>query len=240
MRCYALGDIHGQLDQLDHALGLIEADGYDGEPIVFVGDYTDRGPDSRGVLDRLIEGQAKGKNWVLLKGNHDRMFSWFMEETPRHDPYLLINYYWLHPRLGGDTTLRSYGVEVSDDRRLFNVHADAREAVPQAHIEFLRDLPLTHRIGDLFFVHAGIKPGVDLNEQEENDLIWIRKGWIEDTRDHGVLVVHGHTMIKFPKHYGNRINLDGGAGYGRPLVPVVFEGMSCWSLSDEGRKPLSP
>ncbi|MBT0957440.1 serine/threonine protein phosphatase [Alphaproteobacteria bacterium KMM 3653] len=240
MRCYAIGDIHGQLAQLENALALIEADGYDGEPIVFLGDYTDRGHESRQVIDLLIKGQAEGRNWITLKGNHDRMFEWFLEDTPRYDPDLKIELYWLHPRLGGDTTLASYGVDAGPLVKLGDAHAAARAAVPQEHVDFLKNLPLTHTIGDLFFVHAGIRPGVPLDSQAEDDLLWIRDGWLDNTDDHGKLVVHGHTLLLFPQHYGNRVNLDGGAGKGHPLVPAVFEGRDCWTLSKDGRKELVP
>ena len=93
---------------------------------------------------------------------------------------------------------------------------------------------------DLFFAHAGIQPGVPLADQVEHDLIWIRKEFHVDTRDHGKLIVHGHTPVEQATHYGNRINIDAGAGYGRPLVAVVFEGRACWQLTDEGRVALTP
>lgn len=232
---YALGDIHGQLDMLEHALELIATDGGPDAQIVFVGDYTDRGPASAGVLDLLIAGLASGKPWHCLKGNHDRMFEWFMQAYPRHDAYLPINLNWLHERLGGDTTLASYGVDFMPTDRQIAVHAQAKAAVPQAHIDFLGALALSYQTPDLFFAHAGIKPGVPLGDQDEEDLLWIRKEFHLDDRDHGKLVVHGHTPVDGIMHYGNRVNLDGGAGYGKPLVPAVFEGRDCWALTDQGR-----
>ncbi|MCA0870613.1 metallophosphoesterase [Seohaeicola saemankumensis] len=237
---YAVGDIHGQSAMLDHALDLIAADGGADAPIVFLGDYTDRGPDSAGVLDRLIAGQAQGRPWTTLKGNHDRMFEWFMEDTPRHDPHMLVGYHWFHDRIGGIETLASYGVPVPDRIRLEDLHAQAKTEVPQAHVDFLRGLDLYHLTDDLLFVHAGIRPGIALAEQSEKDMVWIRDAFLTNPDPHPWLVVHGHTALDHPQHFGNRIDLDGGAGYGRPIVPAVFQGRDCWLLTDRGRVPLRP
>ncbi len=237
---YAIGDIHGQTHELDRALARIEADGGAEARIVFLGDYTDRGPDSRGVLDTLIEGQTAGRNWTFLKGNHDRMFEWFMQDPLRHDPYMIVKLYWLHERLGGDTTLASYGVDAHGDRREKDVHADARAAVPQAHLDFLAGLTLTFETDDLFFAHAGIRPQVPLADQTEEDLIWIRQEFLNHTGPHPKLIVHGHTPVTKATHYGNHVNLDTGAGYGDPLTAAVFEGGRVWQLTDRGRVPMTP
>lgn len=137
----------------------------------------------------------------------------------------------------GGQTLASYGVDASSDRSPEAIHADALAAIPQAHIEFIRNLPLMHVTDAHVFVHAGIRPGVPLEEQVEEDLIWIRKGFLEDERDHGRLVIHGHTALKVPQHYTNRVNLDGGAGYGRPLYPALIDGTEVSLLS--GRQRIS-
>jgi len=237
---YAIGDIHGQITELHRALALIEADGGPDAPVVFLGDYIDRGPDSRAVIDALIDGHAQGRNWTFLKGNHDRMFCWFMEETPRHEDYLPVELNWLHPRLGGDTTLASYGVEFTPRTRAKKVHRLAREAVPRAHIDFLEAMPLTFETDDLFFVHAGILPGLPFHQQIEHDLLWIRQEFHNDTRMHPKLVVHGHTPVEKATHFGNRINLDTGAGFGKPVTAAVFEGADCWTLSETGRTALLP
>ena len=237
---YAVGDIHGQLSELDHILSLIEKDGGGDAEIVFLGDYTDRGPDSRGVIERLIEGRDAQSNWTFIKGNHDRMFEWFMQDPLRHDPYLMVELYWLHQRLGGDTTLASYGVDASGKQREKDVQAEARNAVPQAHLDFLADLQLTHIVGDLMFVHAGIRPGIPLADQTEEDMLWIRQQFHTYTGPHPKLIVHGHTPIDRPTHYGNRVNLDTGAGYGKPLTVAVFEGDAVWSLTEKGRQALAP
>ena len=237
---YVIGDIHGQLAQLDRALSLIERDGGRDAEVVFVGDYTDRGPDSRGVIDRLMQGRDAGRNWTFLKGNHDRMFQWFMEEKPRQDPHLSGGLTWQHKRLGGLATLASYGVEVEGWIRLKSLHAQAREKVPASHIEFLTHNPLFVETEDLFIVHAGIRPGVALADQTEQDLLWIRKGFIEDETPHPKLIVHGHTAVDYPEHRGNRVNLDGGAGYGRDLWPARFDGAKCTLLTVNGERPLNP
>ncbi|QDI77425.1 MULTISPECIES: metallophosphoesterase family protein [Leisingera] len=237
---YAIGDIHGQLEMLDAALQRIKADGGEDARIVFLGDYTDRGPDSRGVIERLMAGQEQGRDWICLKGNHDRMFEWFLEETPRHDPHLLIGYHWLHERIGGVETLASYGLTFEDRTRLDDLHARAKEVIPAPHAEFLRSLPALHETPELAFVHAGIRPGVPLAQQHEDELVWIRQPFHDHTGPHPKLIVHGHTPVDRPSHYGNRVNLDSGAGYGRPLSAAVFEGRDCWLLTEAGRVPLKP
>lgn len=237
---YAIGDIHGQLTELHRVLALIEADGGKDAQIIFLGDYTDRGPDSRGVLDLLINGKEAGKNWTFIKGNHDRMFEWFMQDFPRQEPYLPIELYWLHPRLGGDTTLASYGMDFTEKDRQIMVHKQALEQVPSAHLHFLQGLELSYETGDLFFAHAGIRPGVALADQSEEDLLWIRQEFHNYTDIHPKLIVHGHTPIDQATHYGNRVNLDTGAGYGKPLTAAVFEGRDCDLLTDQGRLALTP
>lgn len=236
---YAVGDIHGQVAQLDRALELIEIDGGRDAPVVFLGDYTDRGPDSKGVLEKLILGLEQGRKWTFLKGNHDRMFCWFMEDFPRQEPHLPIPLTWQHERLGGLTTLASYGVDVDSKRRMWDIHADARRVVPSTHLSLLKNALLTFETDDLFFCHAGIRPGVPFNKQTEHDLLWIRQEFLEDTRQHPKLIVHGHTVVDSPAHYGNRINLDGGAGYGRDLWPARFDGTACHLLTDQGTVRLN-
>lgn len=236
---YAIGDIHGQKVELDRVLALIDADGGPDANIVFLGDYTDRGPNSKAVLDTLIAGQQTGRNWTFLKGNHDRMFEWFMQRPIQHDPYLMVELYWLHPRLGGDTTLASYGVDAGGRRREKDVQVDAHTAVPASHIAFLQGLKLSHTVGDLMFAHAGIRPGVAIEDQTEEDLLWIRQEFHEHTKPHPKLIVHGHTPVDVATHYGNRVNLDTGAGYGHPLTAAVFEGTQGWLLTENGRVPIT-
>ena len=236
---YAIGDIHGQLAGLTQAIEWIEKDGGPEAPIVFLGDYIDRGPDSRGVLDFLIQGRDAGRNWTFLKGNHDRMFEWFLQTPSRADPHLFTDLSWLHERLGGQDTLRSYGLDFSARRRLSAVHDEALRAVPKAHLDFLEGCPLTFETEDLFFCHAGIRPGVALCDQNEEDLLWIREKFLDFDGRHPKIIVHGHSPIEQACHYGNRVNLDSGAGYGHPLTAAVFEELSCSILTAQGRRKIS-
>ncbi|MCZ4352002.1 metallophosphoesterase family protein [Roseovarius aestuarii] len=230
---YALGDIHGHKGALDRALALIEADGGRDAALVVLGDLVDRGPDSRGVIDTLIAGQAAGRDWTVLQGNHDQLFLDYLELGRTHSPLVKSGRSWLSPMIGGIETLASYGVTEPD--------VDAAQAsVPQAHIEFLRGLPRMHQVGDLLFVHAGIDPLLPLEWQDPDELIWIREPFLGHTDPLPWLVIHGHTAIDHPCHHGNRVNLDGGAGYGRPLNPAVIEGRDVWLLTDAGRERLPP
>ena len=240
MRTYAIGDIHGHLALLQRAHALIAADQaqHGPAPIVHIGDLVDRGPDCAGVISYLIEGLAQGQDWVILKGNHDRMFAGYLEDIAYRDPRLRVDLSYLHPRIGGAATLASYGVKKAADRPLAPVHAEAVAAVPQAHRDFLNALPIHYARGDAIFVHAGIRPGIPLLAQTEDDLCWIRDSFLDDPRDHGALVVHGHTHLPQATHYGNRLNLDSGAAYGGPLTAVVIEGRDVFELSEKGRHPL--
>ncbi|RHZ99656.1 serine/threonine protein phosphatase [Cereibacter sphaeroides] len=243
MRSYAIGDIHGHLSLLQEIHGRIAADrartGDDEAPVVHIGDLVDRGPDSRGVVEYLRQGIEQGENWVVLKGNHDRMFAGFLRDPTHQDPGLRGDLSWLHPRLGGGPTLESYGVAHAADRPVAIVHREAVALVPAEHVAFIEALPAFYRRDEALFVHAGIRPGVPLAEQIEDDLVWIREPFLSDPRDHGMLVVHGHTAIDAVTHYGNRLNLDSGAAYGGPLSAVVIEGRSVWQLSPEGRRPIA-
>lgn len=235
---YVVGDIHGQLRQLDTALARIERDG--GGKVVFLGDLVDRGADSRRVIETLMQGQADGRDWHVLKGNHDRLAARFLRPEPMYDPRIMIGLDWLSPKIGGREALASYGVPVTDSMRYFEIHAAARAAVPPAHVAFLEGLLPCYDAGDIFCAHAGIRPGVPLADQTEDDLCWIRHTFLDDPRPHPKLIVHGHTAVDAPEHKGNRVNLDSGAAYGRNLTAAVFEGTACFVLTDRGRVPLVP
>ena len=233
---YAIGDIHGQIDQLENALRLIEVDGGADAHIVFLGDYTDRGPNSRAVVERLLNGVAEGRNWTVLRGNHDRMFCRYLADGTEHDSQIKSGKGWFDPALGGTETLRSYGVDVGGTDTLKRAQA----AVPPEHLAFLESRPLWFETDELIFVHAGIRPNIAMEDQIEDDLIWIRVGFLDHEKPFQKLIVHGHTALDTPTHLGNRVDLDGGAGYGRPLVPAVFDGTTCFTLTDQGRVPLLP
>lgn len=226
MRIYAIGDIHGQLERLRAVETWIEEDlALYPAPVhmtLCLGDLVDRGPESPGVLNHLIARQNRGDPIRSLKGNHDRMMLLYLQQDSPRDP-LKPHLFWLDEALGGRATLAAYGVDVGAGRPLSDIHADARRMVPETHIAFLKSLMLSYRAGGMFFAHAGIRHGVKLSDQAEDDLLWIRQEFLHDTRDHGALIVHGHTPVEQVTHYGNRLNLDTGAAYGRALSVAVFE-----------------
>lgn len=244
MRSYAIGDIHGHLDKLVAAHDLIARDraavGDDEAPVVHVGDLPDRGPDSRGVIGWLMARAAEDPRQIVLKGNHDRMFTGFLADPRVQDEGLKPKYRWLDPMLGGADTLASYGVDTTPDRPLDDLHAEALARVPADHVGFLVSRPAALLFGQALFVHAGVRAGVDLRLQTETDLVWIRQGFLDDARDHGALVVHGHTAIGRATHYGNRLNIDSSVAYGGTLSAVVIEGRDAWLLTGDGRVPLPP
>ena len=239
MTIYAVGDIHGQKSRLEEVLDRVDRDNVPGAEVVFIGDYIDRGPDSRGVLDTLIAGQAEGRRWTCLMGNHDRMFSNVLADGTITHPSIKSGLPWSHERLGGLDTLASYGIDTGgpDMQAMWDA---AQEAVPQTHRDFLSGLPLYAERDGLLFVHAGIRPGVALADQVETDLIWIRDDFLMHRAAHDWMVVHGHTAVHGADHRGNRVNMDGGAGYGRPLRVAAFEAGEVFELTPDGRERLAP
>jgi serine/threonine protein phosphatase 1 len=201
----AVGDIHGSLRKLRSLIGRCERYA-GGRPMtfVFLGDYIDRGPESAGVIGYLIELQSRlPENVIALKGNHEDMALAVIDGAMPAD-------YWFTQ--GGAATLLSYGAENAGD-------------LPAAHIDWLRSLSLFHDDGRRFFVHAGIDPDKPLDAQNEHDLIWIREPFLSDRRDHGRLIVHGHTPSNgSPESRTNRLNLDTGAVFGGPLTAAIFGG----------------
>lgn len=237
---YAIGDIHGHRDMLAEAHRRIAEDwrefGGRGEAtVVHIGDLCDRGPDTKGVIQFLLDGIAEGRKWIVLKGNHDRMFSTFLETGEVTDDRLAADLVWTDPRLGGQTTLASY------TRRKGRLESDekfrnrARAAVPDDHAGFLAGLPVWYRAEGKIFVHAGIRPGFPMDAQDEDDLLWIRDEFLWHLGEHEALIVHGHTPVEEPTHYGNRVNIDTGAGWGHELVPVAFEKNRLFALFATGR-----
>ncbi len=225
MRVYAIGDIHGRLDLLNVLLERINADfvgsGARQQVIICVGDYVDRGLHSSGVIDLLLDGMPPKAETRFLMGNHEEAFLQFMDDPaigPRWKDF------------GGLETLHSYGVEIAGnalkDARWF---AEARAAlnrnIPPRHLAFLRNLEMTAEYGDYFFVHAGIRPGVRLDRQIGVDLLWIRDEFLADRRDHGRVVVHGHTPTMDVENRSNRIGIDTGAYLTNNLSSIVLEGV---------------
>jgi serine/threonine protein phosphatase 1 len=229
-RLYAVGDIHGRLDLLTRLHALIAADAETSTAqrrvLVYVGDYVDRGPDSAGVIDLLLDRPLPGFEIVHLLGNH--------EETMLRFPVdITVGPTWLY--YGGVETLLSYGVDVRsnawrDERELCRLQAEVRRCVPRRHVEFMRAMPLFHVEGDYLFVHAGIRPGVPLEQQEADDLLWIRGDFLRSRVDHGKIVVHGHTITEMPDAQPNRIGIDTGAFYSNRLTCLVLEGPGRWYL----------
>ncbi|MDU8929453.1 metallophosphoesterase [Alisedimentitalea sp. MJ-SS2] len=241
---YAIGDIHGQHDMLLDALTRIEADGGADARVVILGDLVDRGPDSRAVIDTLIAGIGQGRDWIVLLGNHDRLFLDYVETGNPDHPLIrsrtarASGQGWLHEIMGGPTTLASYGVDLTltgDE-----LWAATRAAVPHFHTDFLKACPLYHLEPGLLFVHAGIDPRLPLEWQTEEHLLWIRDRFLEHSEPFNWLVVHGHSSIELPRHYGNRVNLDSGAGFDRPLTTAVLDQGRVWVLEPHGRIPLDP
>lgn len=204
LKTYAIGDIHGCLDKLERLVQLCELDADDQcARFVFLGDYIDRGPDSRGVVQYLMAFQAYIPERVIcLKGNHEDMLLSAVEDESRED-------HWL--RNGGTQTLYSYQVPTAFD-------------LPRNHLDWLRSLPLSYDDGLRFFVHAGVHPDRPFDQQDEHDLLWIREPFLSSEKDLSRLVVHGHTPLAsgVPEQRRNRLNIDTGAVYGRPLSAAVF------------------
>lgn len=241
-RVYAIGDVHGHLDQLHEALARITADrratGDPSAPVVQIGDLVDRGPDSQGVVRFLMSETARDPRLTVLRGNHDNMLALFLGDSPARDPRLRPQFDYLHPRIGGRQALASWGVD--PDLPEDQLHRQARAAVSAAERDFLATLPLSCAFGDCLFVHAGIRPGVPLDRQDPSDLYWIRDEFLLDSRDHGPLVVHGHTPVDRVEHHGNRLAIDTGAAYDGPLSTVVIEGRRAFLLTPSGRQEISP
>jgi len=230
---YAVGDVHGRADLLDQLFSAIDADiavhpiGHAGPRIihVFLGDYIDRGPASKDVLDLLIERGRRYKSSVYLKGNHEAFLETFFQNPEAFAEW---------QQVGGIETLLSYGI-----RPTFNPGSSERcrlakalaSALPQAHREFLGKLRLSFRCGDFYFAHAGIRPGIPLADQKEEDLLWIRDGFLRCEEDFGKIIVHGHSPVREIEFHSNRINIDTGAYASGQLSCLRIEGSSIMSFS---------
>jgi serine/threonine protein phosphatase 1 len=217
-RVYAIGDIHGRLDLLRSLHEQIRADwltrpGARGT-IVYLGDYVDRGSDSRGVVDDLLEAPPCGMTPVYLRGNHEQMLLDFLDGGPSG--------MWLSN--GGEATLSSYGLSRPAIAGGELLRDQFRHLLPRHHLEFLRALIPMYCIGDYCFVHAGVRPGVPLELQDINELIWIRGLFLDSDTDFGKIVVHGHSITPQVEWRTNRIGIDTGAYLSGRLTCLVLDG----------------
>lgn len=226
MRLYAIGDVHGRLDLLAAMHQRIKAEIEQDRPadwrVIHLGDYVDRGPDSKGVIDFLIEAREREPRHLMLAGNHDIGFLEFLG-TP--DPEGLFM------RYGGVQTALSYGVSLTADASWFGKaetmrrgHAALIEAAPQSHVDFLRSLPFSVTFGDFFFCHAGIRPGIPLEKQNPQDLVWIRDVFHNYSGLYPKIVVHGHTPVPEAEVMANRVNVDTLAWQSGMLSALVVDG----------------
>lgn len=206
MRTYALSDIHGCLDKLTRLAARCRADaGSEAHTFVFLGDYIDRGPDSRGVIEFVMAMQAERPDGVIcLCGNHEDMALNAIDDPAEIALWVVRN--------SGDRALASYGVTHPSE-------------LPADHVAWLRALGTHHDDGRRFFVHAGIDPVRPLDRQTRHDMLWMREPFLSDPRDFGRLIVHGHTPLRTgkPDVRANRVNIDTAAVLGGPLTAAVFE-----------------
>jgi serine/threonine protein phosphatase 1 len=233
-RAYAVGDIHGRLDLLDILLGQIEADIEKRPPrrtfIIFLGDLIDRGPDSAGVVERLRTYRPSYARPIFLAGNHEEVLLSMIAGEKGILPS------WL--RFGGVQCAQSYGLD-PDALRMLDEEAALqliRAKVPRSHAEFLASFADTFRFGDYLFVHAGIRPGIAVEEQDRHDLRWIREPFLSDAKAHGLMVVHGHTIVERVEERPNRIAIDTGAYHSGVLTALAVEDRERWFLAAEKKR----
>ena len=230
-RVYAVGDVHGCLDALNRLLDAIDEDLTQSEVqshLIFLGDLVDRGPHSAGVIDRIVKGALPAHRWDCLMGNHEEVMLDCYEG--RRETFDL----WL--RYGGVQTLESYGLRTADILAPeFDVAAAMQAVIPAEHVQFLNSLKNYVQLGDYLFVHAGIRPGVPPAEQSSRDLRWIRTGFLDDTSEHGLMVVHGHTIVREVEFRKNRIAVDTGCYLSGQLSALVLESDSTRVLTARQR-----
>lgn len=231
-RAYVIGDVHGRLDLLERLLRRIEQDIRERPKpktsIVFLGDLIDRGPSSAQVIERLRTYSPPGASVHFIMGNHEEV----MLRVLSGDSSLLPS--WL--RFGGVETLRSYGADPHELAELGSEEFVRRlkAAVPAKHVEFLETFADSISFGGYVFVHAGIRPGIDLAEQSQADLRWIREPFLADSTDHGFVVVHGHTITNEVEVTPNRIGIDTGAFCTGTLTALAIEGPKRWLFQTSG------
>jgi serine/threonine protein phosphatase 1 len=222
-RVYAIGDIHGRADLLVRLLEELRRDAargeFEGRPIlIFLGDYVDRGFQSRDVIDILLSDLLSPFETYFLKGNHEAAMLQFLGDPS-------IGPRWAE--FGGAETLVSYGIQPPRTRTSLDDWARAsdelQQVLPPEHLHFLRSLDLSVRIGDYVFVHAGVRPGVPLDQQSEYDMLWIRDEFLSDRKPLGAVIVHGHTPTSAPHRDSRRVGLDTGAYLSGRLTAARFE-----------------
>lgn len=226
-RIYAIGDVHGCLAQLEVLLANIEDDARSTSGdihLIFVGDLIDRGPASAGVLRRLRRGDLPATRTSFILGNHEEAFLDVYDGTA--PPFGWLKY-------GGLQTLESYGIPRAEVLQLGSSLRDRmQQAVPPEDIHFMRGFEDVVRVGSYVFVHAGVRPGVRIDDQDPTDLRWIRDEFLFDTEaDHGAVVVHGHTIVAEPEVQKNRIGIDTGCYRSGRLTAAVLEGDDCRFIS---------
>ncbi|MCF6198685.1 MAG: serine/threonine protein phosphatase [Hyphomicrobiaceae bacterium] len=221
-RIYAIGDIHGCADHLETLLDQITKndrllDKVKNKKLVFLGDYIDRGPASKKVLDTLLHDLPKDYEAIFLKGNHELMLIEALENSQAAE-------FWL--RNGGRETISSYNVELTTHRKP-NASAKLIKAfkkrLPAQHLKFFKELQLSFQFGDYFFVHAGIHPDRPLDKQQEQDMLWIRDRFLFSEKNFGKIIIHGHTPSKDVDEADNQIGIDTAAVYGGCLTALMLE-----------------
>jgi serine/threonine protein phosphatase 1 len=234
-RAYAVGDIHGRVDLLEHLLAKIHSD-LQRRPaaktlLVFVGDLVDRGPSSAQVIERLRCYHRDGIRPVFLLGNHEEVLLRIV-----HGDSSVVDS-WL--KFGGLQCLQSYGVTLAKirGRSAEQVVELVQATVPREHVEFLETFADSCRFGDYLFVHAGIRPGIEVDQQSQADLRWIREPFLFDESDHGFVVVHGHTITDEVEERPNRIGIDTGAYRTGVLTAIAIEGTDRWLIDTRDGSP---
>ena len=223
VRAYAIGDIHGRADLLEKLLGKIKADtgkNNQAEPhVIFLGDYVDRGMESKEVVDLSLDFDLKGGTKVYLKGNHEAMMLDFLAD-PSTGPRWFEN--------GGLATLLSYGVQpqgnFSSKNNLEKIRDQFLTSIPKAHKNFYENLVMNYELGNYFFVHAGVNPDRPLDKQTWEDMLWIRDEFLESEKPLEKTVVHGHSVVLDPVVSENYISVDTGAFFTGKLTCAVLEG----------------
>lgn len=234
-RIYAIGDVHGRFDLLARLLQKIE-DHHSALPspqqahVVILGDMIDRGPDSAAVLNHLYKAQTQNPDIIVLLGNHEDL----MLRALAKQPGLLRA--WL--RIGGDATLRSFGIEPPEPSEISVDFVDSvLRRIPGDIRNWLSSLPVSARSGDYFFCHAGLRPGVALKRQTRSDMLWIRDEFLNNEQSHGVVVVHGHSIETDVEIRSNRIGIDSGAYRTGKLTAIYLEGANRELITVQDAEP---